>query len=261
MKKKAVLILIPVLVLAIAFGGWFTLHEKAQNKNIATLIEKVDTLSQSVQELASRANREEKAPVEWGDGYKWMAIGNSLTLIEAWGRGICSTQPDNDYFGIVKAWLEERYDTVQANRCNFSSWERSTLRSTMYDLIDPYLSDELDLVTIQLGENVAYTDTFEEDLMQLVYYVKKKCPNAQVILIDDFWFQETSDIRRAVAEQTETAFVDLSEIRGKKEYQSLEGTLYYLPDGSTSTVEKDAETHPGDSGMAFIAEQLIKTIK
>ena len=86
MKKKAVLILIPVLVLAIAFGGWFTLHEKAQNKNIATLIEKVDTLSQSVQELASRANREEKAPVEWGDGYKWMAIGNSLTLIEAWGR-------------------------------------------------------------------------------------------------------------------------------------------------------------------------------
>lgn len=261
MKKKTVYILIPVLILVIAFGGWFILHEKTQNQNITALIDKVDALSQSVQELSSRDNREDKKAVEWGDGFKWMAIGNSLTWIESWGRGICSTQPDNDYFGIVKAWLEERYDTVQSNRYNFSDWERSTLRSTMYDLIDPYLSEDLNLVTIQLGENVAYLDTYEADLTQLINYVKKKCPNARVILIDDFWYQETSDIRRAVAEQTKTDFVDLSEIRGKKEYQSLEGTVYYLPDGNTGTVEKNSETHPGDAGMAFIADQLIHVIE
>ena len=71
MKKKMVFILALILVLLIAFGGWFVLHEKTQNENITTLIDKVDILSRSVQELTSRDNREEKKAVEFP---KWLKI-------------------------------------------------------------------------------------------------------------------------------------------------------------------------------------------
>ena len=261
MKKKPMLILLPALILIIFIAAYFVLHEKTQNKNISVLISQVETLTAEVKELSSRSNREKKEPKVWGDGYNWMAIGNSLTWIESCGRGICSTKPDNDYFGLVKAWLENKYDSVQAERCNYSNWEQSTLRSSMYDLIEPYLSEKLDLVTIQLGENVPYADTYGEDLIQLIRYVREKCPDAEVILIDDFWNQEMSDIRRMAAMETKTAFADLTEIRNKKEYQSMEGIEYVLPDGSTGKVTKEEETHPGDAGMAYIAEQLIKILR
>ena len=156
-QKKMIFILVPVMLLVIAAGVWFVLHEKTQSNNISTLLaeneelgRKVDKLTKRLEqgglELAMRDEREPDEPVEWGDGYNWMAIGNSLTWISHWQRGICSTQPDNDYFGIVKAWLESRHENVQAERCNYAVWEQSTLRASMFDLISPYLSEKLDLV-------------------------------------------------------------------------------------------------------------------
>ena len=275
MKKKMIFILVPVMLLVIAAGVWFVLHEKSQSSNITALIEENENLSRRVEaldeklhqaalELAQRDERNEKStrePLEWGDGYNWMAIGNSLTWIEGWQRGICSTQPDNDYFGIVKAWLESRHENVQARRCNYSDWEFSTARASVFDLIDPYLSEKLDLVTIQLGENVAAVDTYRADLEWLVRYIGEKCPSAQIIVIDDFWSQAKSDIRRSVAEECDIQFADLGEIRGKAEHQSKEGTECLTADGRVITVSKEAETHPGDSGMAYIAEQLIKVLE
>ena len=82
-----------------------------------------------------------------------------------------------------------------------------------------------------------------------------------IILIDDFWEQAISDMRRAAAEETGVAFADLSEIRGKSEYQSREGTAFALADGSADIVSKAAETHPGDAGMKYIADQIIKNLK
>ena len=275
MKKKLIFILVPIMLIVIAAGVWFVLHEKTQNTNITALVAenealnrrlealsgRIDSLNQAAKELSQRDDREAKEPVEWGDGYNWMAIGNSLTWMSSWQRGICSTRPDNDYFSIVKTWLEERNGTVQAERCNYSIWEQSTLKSTMFDQITPYLSEKLDLVTIQLGENVTALDTYGEDLRMLIRHIRKHCPSAQIVLIDEFWSQEKSEIRRSVATEAGIAFVDLGEIRGKEEYQSREGTECLLADGSMITVDKDAETHPGDAGMAYIAEQLIKTLE
>lgn len=272
MKKKLVFILVPVMLIVIAAGAWFAMHEKNQSVNISALLaeneklgEKVDKLAEKLDratlELAQQADRETREPVEWGDGYNWMAIGNSMTWRSKWQRGICSTMPDNDYFGIVKAWLENRHENVQAERCNYSDWEQSTIRASVFDLIAPYLSEKLDLVTIQLGEDISDTETYWDDLERLIRYVEGHCPSAQIILIDDFWSQERSDIRRAVAAGTHIQFADLGEIRGKKEYQSEEETEYMLTDGRVLAVEKEDESYPGDAGMAYIAEQVIKILE
>lgn len=49
----------------------------------------------------------------------------------------------------------------------------------------------------------------------------------------------------------------MTEIRGKKEYQSKAGTTCQMADGSIEYVTKEAETHPGDEGMKYIAEKVL----
>ena len=272
--KPIWILLLSLVCVAVIFAGvWFVLHEKTQNSNIVTLAGRAeeqtyvtDSLSAAIGALSERINRQDKnrEPVEWDAGYNWLAIGNSLTLIESFGHGICSTQPDNDYFGLVKAYLETKYDDVTAKRLHYGVWEQSPYRNAMFDYIDPYLSPDLDLVTIQLGENVAVIDrpvsSYREDLAELVKYIRNKCPSAQIIMIDDFWNNQKSDVRREVAEETGVDFADLAEIRGEKEYQSEAGTVFFLSDGTTDTVSEEAATHPGDSGMAYIADRVIEKI-
>ena len=215
-------------------------------------------------ELSERYNRKENYylyDTYWGDGYNWLALGNSLTLINDWGRGICSTKLDNDYFGLVKKELESRYDEVSTFRYNYAVWERSEERKSEYDLIEEFLDPRLDLVTIQLGENTSDLSTYETDLGELVDFIRTVAPDAQIIIIDDFWSQEKSDIRKAVANDKGCGFADLSDIRGKSEYQSQTGIICEMPDGSTESVPEEAATHPGDEGMAVIAERILQLVE
>ena len=274
--KRPVWILFLLLICAaIVFSGaWLVMHEKAQNQNIMALVQRVEDLSYEAEEhensisaLSDRINRDgmnDSETVEWGTGYDWLALGNSLTWIRSWKRGICSTQPDNDYFGIVKSFLEEHFEPVTAKRLHYGSWEQSSYRDALFDYVDPYFSPELDLVTIQLGENVPDADCrdsdYRDDLRELVKYTRTRCPSAQIIIIDDFWNDERSEIRKEVAEEMQVEFADLSEIRGKPEYQSKEGTVYYLNNGTTKTVTAEEASHPGDSGMAYIADRVMEKI-
>ena len=184
-KPVWILLLSLVCVLAVFAGVWLVLHEKTQSRNIVSLVTRAEeqtameeSLSAAIDTLSERINRQDKnrEPAVWGTGYNWFAIGNSLTLIEGFGHGICSTQPDNDYFGIVKAFLEKQYGDVTASRVHFGVWEQSAYRNAMFDFVDPYLSPDLDLVTVQLGENVSVIERpvsgYREDLKELVLYIR-----------------------------------------------------------------------------------------
>ena len=157
MSKRRKTIIAVVLAVVILLGGILGIfvvrkllaHEKAQQTEISNLKGEVGLLS----ERFRRSQDYYLFETSWGEGYNWLALGNSLTLIESWGRGICATQPDNDYFGIVKKHLEKEYSDVATFRYNYAVWERASNRSSVYDLIDSFLDPRLDLVTIQLGEN------------------------------------------------------------------------------------------------------------
>ena len=64
-----------------------------------------------------------------------------------------------------------------------------------------------------------------------------------------------------MAKEKSCAFADLSNIRGNKKYQSKEGTKCLMTDGTAKRVSKEAETHPGDEGMKYIAEKIIEQIR
>ena len=127
-------------------------------------------------------------------------------------------------------------------------------------MLNVFLSDKLDLATIQLGENVADTTTFEPDLEALIAYVQQRAPKAKIIVIGDFWDKKRDAMRREAAANKNVAFADISAVIGDKAYQSKEGTECELSDGTVRKVSKAEETHPGDKGMAYIAEKVIEKL-
>lgn len=158
--------------------------------------------------------------------------------------------------------LNAVYDgNVVSYAYNFSPWERAADRASTLELIDVYLSEMLDLVTIQLGENTFDTATYETDMVSLIEYVRQKCPNAQIIVVGDWWDTERNEIRRTAAAKSNSDFADLSNIIGDKAYQSEIGQICYLKDGSTIEVSEGASTHPGDLGMQYIADRVIEKLE
>lgn len=232
-------------------------HEKRQEQEYNNLSGQVSFLQEKLEQTTEYYNFQPG----YRDGtFNYLAIGNSLTLIGSWGRGICATQPDGDYFGRVEAYLSQTKGETVGYRFNFATWELMSARENAYPLLDKLLSDKLDLVTIQLGENVRDNTTYEKDLEGLIAYVHQKAPKAKIVLIGDFWDKKRNQMRQQAAENTNTPFADLAPIIGDKKYQSKEGTVCELTDGSTREVSKVEETHPGNEGMAYIADQVIEKI-
>ena len=262
-------IIVLVAALGIIFWGVkLYRHEKRQNADIAQihqLKKAVERLQSDNEILKERLDQE----IEYynyethyrDDGYNYFAIGNSLTLIKDWGRGICATKPDNDYFGLVKAGVSARSGRpVVAYRYNFAAWERSYDRKACLRLLNPCLDASLDLVTIQLGENARDLSTFENDLVSLIQYVREKAPKARIIVVGDFWDKRRNDLRRNAAARTGCDFANLAPIIGDTSYQSKAGTEAEAKDGSTRQVTPIEETHPGDAGMKYISDRILEKV-
>ena len=204
------------------------------------------------------------------DTYNYLAIGNSITYHDAmsywWNQGVgmaASTQ-DKDYVHVLSGLLKDDREEVVSANMNFYDWEAQSYdRGETLTTLDSYLSPNLDLVTIQLGENVNDTSTLEKDYEDLIKYVKEKAPDAQVAVIGEFWKDEEKDNdKKAACEATGATFVDLSSMWDDKSYEAGMGTTVYGSDGEAHTIEHDGvASHPGDKGMQKIAELTYEAIK
>lgn len=252
------------LSISIALSAFYYVKEKFlhkfndYDKQISSLQSEVDYLK----EIYNQSLNYYEYDLKYNENsYNYLAIGNSLTLISTWGRGICSTKPDNDYFHLVCKYLEKKSQNVVAYPNNFAYWERSDNRNDLLNALDIYLNEDLDLVTIQLGENCSDLTTYESDLEYLCKYIQSKCHNATIVIVGDFWSTERNDYRLQVANSLNLPFADLSEIINDASYQSSTGTLCYLQDGSTIEVSENAHTHPNDKGMEYIASKIIEQLQ
>lgn len=232
--------------------------------------EKIDSLQDTIRDLNRRITMlEHEGEIVYSDtGFNYLAIGNSITVhgvCDYWWDeiGMAATKKENDYVHLIEAHLNKKYDDVWMYSTNYSVWEmQGTDRAETFTMIDPYLSSKLDLITIQLGENVTDTATFQADYEELIRYIQGKAPEAQIIVVDDFWNKkEKSDIRENAAKNCNVQFADLSEIQGKKDYQCGIGTKVYDSNGGEHIVEHDGVArHPGDKGMRYIADAVIKVL-
>lgn len=280
MKKKISFAIIAILAMGVLAGLFlggvkFLQHEKQQSERLAYLMDEneyrklqADALNAEILEMQEEIEVLKMANnVEYDDNaYNYLAIGNSITthlVSDYWWseRGMAASRTENDYVHLVSTYLEEKYGKCMSYAYCYLTWEvQGHDRAETYSLIEPFLSEKLDLVTIQLGENVVDYATFESDFEALIKYVKAKCPNAQIVVIDDYWQggNNREVIKKTVAEKCQVSFADLSEIRGKEEYDCGFGTIIYEEDGTEHIVEHvGVAAHPGDKAMRYIADAVI----
>lgn len=210
-----------------------------------------------------------EAPVAKTGTYKYVAIGNSICIHpknDNWWNvvGMAASTADTDYVHRVVSSLKSSHDDVTYDAYNFNTWEyRSSGRSSVLSMIDGLLDPSVDLITLQVSDNVSDTKTFQSDFDNLVKYVKKKAPNSQIVVIDDFW---DSGIKHSakinVSASNGVSFVDLTAIKDKPEYKVGLGTTVYDTEGNPHIVQNlSVSDHPNDAAMKYIADGIIDKIK
>lgn len=218
------------------------------------------SIPKQVQKLANPSGK---------DKFYYLALGNSVTVHPAdgelwWGNwGMAATSADRDYVHQVEAHLAQTYE-VKTVAYDFKNWEISTARKDSLPELDPLLSKNLDLITIQLGENITDGfDTLPMDYAELVDYLTAKCPHVQIIFIDEFcWPKEPiQQAQQAACAQYGLAYVDLAEIRNDS-YKAGLGTIVMGEDGAQHEISNEVvAAHPNDAGMTYIAEHIIPLIQ
>ena len=121
-------------------------------------------------------------------------IGNSLT--SGWQTfGEAATESDKDFvarFGDVVSDLDSDYTFSRKWSTNFEQQTSlANAQSWVTTNIDPLLSDDLDLIVVQLSENVvsnaSAVATFPESSLWLLQHLRTECPKARVVWMG-VWF-------------------------------------------------------------------------
>ena len=200
--------------------------------------------------------------------FQYLAIGNSITRhpeCEYWwsDAGMAASEPSRDYFHIVTEYLMENHESVSATAINYVEWELAASdKAATYSVIDPFLNEKLGLITLQLSENAPMSRSLGKNLADLVRHIQKECPNAHVIVVDDFWSDAKSSAKKKTARSLGVPFANLSAIRGKKEYMQMLGGMVNGSDGEVHIIDReDVARHPNDEGMKAIAQAIIKQIQ
>ncbi|MBO4769607.1 MAG: SGNH/GDSL hydrolase family protein [Clostridia bacterium] len=261
MNESAYQIIIALLAGAIVIGAvlcwYFVSGRTASLNNRIAELEKL---------LAEKQDPENAGDAE-KDGetvFRYLAIGNSITWhvkCDYWWNecGMAASVAEKDYVHVVAGNLEEKHGRVEFAAYNFSKWEITPNdRFQTLQLIDDLLKPDLNLITVQLSENVTEKATLEEDFRELVNYIKNRCPDADIVVVDDYYFPEYGAMKKRVAEECGVKFADLSAIRGNAEYKVGMGTTVYASDGTPHKIEHlGVSGHPGDKGMEYIANAII----
>lgn len=261
MKKRLILTAVAVLLVVILMGGGkIYRHEKNQQERIDALEAEYSMIHEKL--YAETVSWEEEA-------FNYLAIGNSITLHEYadywWNEvGMAASDREKDYVHLVEKYLVDRYGKVVTYPYNFYVWEiQGADRAEAVTLLDHYLSDNLDLVTIQLGENAKDLSTWESDFEYLLTYIKSAAPAARVVVIGDFWdYKDRDGQKEKAAERCGAVYISLEEIKDNAEYQAGMGAIVYGDDGLEHIIgHEGVAKHPGDKGMAYIAGAVERAVE
>ena len=213
-----------------------------------------------------------KEQITWKENsYKYFAIGNSICMhggADYWPvktRGMAASKDEKDYVHLITNHLKTKYDNVDTKAINFATWEVTfTDRAQTICMIEPYLNSEIDLITVQLGENASELTNWQTDFEYLIKYIKEKCPKSKILVIGDFWeYKNRDELKEQAAKNTNVSFVSLKHIKDNKKYMAgLNSVIYYENDTKEHVIKhKGVAIHPGDLGMQEIANVVIKEIE
>lgn len=265
-----VILIIAAFVIGIFCGYRFNTYKNEPGSGSTTVQSSAAASSSETSLTAASSESEEETTTsvetEPADTFNYLAIGNSITrhgITDFWWgyNGMAASDRQHDYCHLVLSYLEGKYDNVSLEILNFSVWESQAedRDGTLTEYLEPVLNPDLDLITIQLGENVDDLETYEEDYVSMIRFIRSKAPNARILVVEDFWtVEERNEMEFTACALTDAEYVSLDGIASNSDYYCGLGTTVYDKYGNEYTVEHEGVAmHPGDAGMAAIAERII----
>ena len=197
---------------------------------------------------------------------KVLFVGNSITKhgpkadIDWHGNwGMAATSADKDYVHLVIQSLAAKQGAQpEVMVKNVADFERG---HATYDSVGKFADAaafKADLIILCIGEDVAALKTpeaqakYQERVTDLLKTLKAN-PQAAVIVRSSFWANTAKDAAmRQACEAVGGTFVDISVLsKDEKNYARSERPYKHA----------GVANHPGDRGMAAIAEAIVKAVK
>jgi alpha-galactosidase len=197
---------------------------------------------------------------------KILFVGNSLTShgpkadIDWHGNwGMAASSLDKDYVHVVtKALAAKQGATPTIMVKNVADFERNHVGYDIAGKFADAAAFKADLIILCIGENVAALKTpeaqakYQEQVTALLKTLKSN-PRASVIVRSSFWANAAKDgAMRQACEAIGGTFVDISVLsKDEKNYARSERPYKHA----------GVANHPGDRGMAAIADEIVKAVK
>lgn len=195
-------------------------------------------------------------------------IGNSL-LFGFGNHGMASTTVNDDYYAKVNAYLEDKGKTLTTDKLQGFNFESavsdSDVTTWLTDSLSTQMSNDRQLVIIQLGDNVNNADKlaeFEKSCGMLCSYIRENCPNARVAWVGMWYSSATKlDIVKNACNKYGVTFVDIHDLFSVEGNQSYIGAKYIDANGEEQEItQSGVASHPSDQGFTAIANRIITTL-
>ena len=190
---------------------------------------------------------------------KLLFLGNSITrhgkaenLGWCGDWGMAASSKENDYVHKLISKFCQKGIKVSVCIANLSNWERTRNMDLLFTKYLSALRFNADYVIVRLGENACpdkYLSEFELCYGELTDLFSRN--GAKIVLTDLFWEYEPFD--NFVAELAKArgyAFAEIHDLGNDDEMKAI---------GKFS--HNGVAVHPGDKGMAEIAERIFRVLR
>ncbi len=197
---------------------------------------------------------------------KIIFVGNSITKhgpkadIDWHGNwGMAATSEEKDYVHVVTKALAVKHGATPTIMVkNVADFERAHVGYDIAGKFTDAAAFRADLIVLCIGENVAALKTpeaqakYQEQVTALLKTLRSN-PKAQIVVRSSFWANTAKDTAmRQACETVGGTFVDISALsKDEKNYARSERPYKHA----------GVANHPGDRGMAAIAEEIVKAVK
>ena len=177
--------------------------------------------------------------------------------------GMCASNNQLDYFHYITTYLSGINSGFTPSKLYFSPFEHATSAAEVSDYITnkliPKLSSDLDLVSIQGGDNVkaANEPYFYDGMETLIQTIRTNCPNARISWMAEWFLGANMDTVASICEKYGVKLILIHDLNVTANRGYI-GQVITNPNGSTTTVTNAAvAAHPGDTGMRLIANRYL----
>ncbi|MGN1132820.1 MAG: hypothetical protein ACI4RN_00020 [Oscillospiraceae bacterium] len=196
---------------------------------------------------------------------KTLFIGNSLLLGNK-TYGMCASDENHDYYHYVTETITAKNSGATYQKLMGADYEGKTSVDSAQTWLDntlaSNLSDDLDLVVVQLGDNVNTADkgnTFKSSCKMMLQYIRNKCPSARVCWVGEWYGSATKQqiIANACAE-TGCTFINIADLV-KSENQSAIGNITHREALTTTKYTVDSYTDDTDNKQLTVVFTVSDT--